>query len=212
MIEFVPDFEFEVLKKTQIRLKFAKMIFSSTLNWIQTAIISFLEWYWQAPLYLMNHCILDTINRSNMQCLKSSKLCIWLSKINAPFRNVHPHPSKKFLEKVPRWCVRNRAGLKPKIKKKPLLYPKSGPFLAGPPQQPKVGSQGPACTTPRVANPALPVPQPRFTDQELQVSYMFHDLDWLYNFRPRGRETVLNGPSQVILSKKRATWWTTWQW
>jgi len=68
-------------------------------------------------------------------------------------------------------------------------------------QQPQVGSQGPACTAPRVANPAQPVPQRRFTDQELRVSYNFHDSDWLFNFRPRGRETVLNGPSRVFKPK-----------
>ena len=54
------------------------------------------------------------------------------------------------------------------------------------------------CTAPKVANPAQLVPQRRFTDQELRVSYNFHDSECLYNFRPRARETVFNGPYRDI--------------
>ena len=57
-----------------------------------------------------------------------------------------------------------------------MHYPKSALFLgAGPSQgflqQPQVGSQGPACTTPRVAIPAQPALWRRFTDEESRLSY-----------------------------------------
>ena len=68
------------------------------------------------------------------------------------------------------------SGPEEKIKEKNSVhYPKSALFLgAGPSQgflqQPQVGSQGPACTAPRVANPAQPALWHRFTDEQLLVS------------------------------------------
>ena len=57
-------------------------------------------------------------------------------------------------------------------KKSSVHYPKSALFLgAGPSQgflkQPQVGSQGQACTAPRVANPAQPALWRRFTHEGL---------------------------------------------
>ena len=70
-----------------------------------------------------------------------------------------------------------------------MHYLKSALFLgAGPSQgflqQPQVGSQGPACTTPRVAIPAQPALWRRFTDEESRLCYKMHDSERLQILRP----------------------------
>ena len=77
---------------------------------------------------------------------------------------------------IPRPCACQQAGRKHRRSM-------SGRWASGC-QQPQVGSQGPACTAPRVAIPAQPVLWRRFTDEELRLCYKLHDSERLQIFRP----------------------------